>query len=112
MRTEGKHPETDKDFYKRRLSEYGRKAFEVAASALFFYFVDWVIHTLLVALNIPSRTKPGSVLHDLLKWTVGAVYLIYVSRLLLPDASEQIAETREQIKTHWFKKRTTRGRKP
>ena len=109
MRAAGKPPETDQEFYKRRISEYGRRAFEVAASALFLYFVHWVIHTLLKALQIQDQTQPGRSVHQGLDWMVGIGYIIYVARLLLPDASEQVAEIREKIRHHWHK--TTRSKK-
>lgn len=109
MRPHAKPPESDREYYRRRLSEYGRKVFEVAASAAFFYFVDWVIHTLLKALQIPDRTLPGHVVYQALNWMVGIGYAIYVVRLLLPDATEQVAEMREQITRQWH--RTARRKK-
>jgi len=103
MRPQAKPPENDREYYKRRFSEYGRKAFEVAASAIFFYFVDWVIHTLLKALQIPDQALPGRAVHRALDWMVGISYVIYVVRLLLPDATEQVAEMREQIARQWHR---------
>ena len=95
MRAQGKPPENDREYY---------------TSAAFYYFVDWVIHTLLKALQIPDQTLPGRVVHQALNWMVGIGYVIYVVRLLLPDASEQVAEMRVQITRHWH--RTTRRKKP
>lgn len=110
MRTRAKPPESDKEFYKKRFSHYGRKTFEVAASALFFFFVDWVIHTLLTALHIPSATQPGEGVYTTVHWAVCLTYLIYMFRLLLPDASEQVAEIHKHIVQQW-KKTKTRGKK-
>ncbi len=112
MRGHKQPPETDREYYKRRLSEIGRKVFEVTASALFFYFVDRVIHTLLNALHIPSVTAPGKYVHNTLSWLVGGTYLVYIVRLLLPDANEQIAEMRDQIVHFWKKPRTRRKKLP
>ncbi len=101
MRAGGKPPETDREYYRRRLSEIGRRVFEVGTGAAFFYFVDWVIHTLLKLVQIPDHALPGRAVHRSLDWMVGIGYVIYCLRLLLPDASEQVAEMREQIVHHW-----------
>lgn len=108
MRGRKQPPETDQKYYKRRFSEIGRKIFEVVASALFFYFVDWVIHTLLNALHIPAVTVPGKGVHTTLDWLVGCSYIIYIFRLLLPDASEQTAEIRDHLIRHWGNTKTRR----
>ena len=107
----GKGPETDRDYYRRRLSTYGRKAFEVVASALLFYLADVTVHMLLAGLRISEQAEPGKIVHQAINWAVASAYLIYVVRLLLPDASEQLAETRDQIQEHW-KKPTQPRKKP
>lgn len=103
MRVHGKGPETDREYYRRRLSDYGRKAFEVVASALLFYLADRTVHTLLMALRISDHAQPGRAVHQTVNWMVAIVYLIYVVRLLLPDASEHLAQTRDQVREHWRK---------
>ena len=98
-----KQPETDRQYYTRRFSEIGRKAFEVAAGALFFWFVDWVLHTLLTALGIPKTSKPGAIVHTGLDWITAVAYFVLVLRLLLPDASDQSAEMPDEIHERWHK---------
>ena len=108
MRVHKQPPETDWEYYKRRLSEIGRKTFEVVTSALFYYVVDLVIHKLLTALHIPDTAEPGWAVHRTLDWLVGISYLVFTLRLLLPDASEQAAQIRDHLVHQWGKTNTRR----
>ncbi len=96
-------PESDKKYYVRSLSRYGRKAFEIVASSAFFFVVDRLIHWMLNVLAISGKSHTGHLLHLAVILIVALAYLCFVVWLLIPDASEQLSETRDKLKEHWGK---------
>ncbi len=102
-------PKKKEKYYLHRLSEFGRRLFDLGLGAIFFYVVEWVIHTLMRLLGVDDKIAGFGIRKDLEVACIVA-YLIYVAHLLIPDASEQLAKAYTQVKSHW-KRSPTRKHK-
>ncbi len=96
-------PKGEWEHYKSGLQKFARRLFDVLLSALGFLFVDKLIHFLLFALGVNAKQPVGRFIDKSVTQLVAGAFLIYVIRLLLSDASEQIAEAYTEIKGHWTK---------
>jgi len=96
-------PKGDGEHYKSGLQKFVRRAFDVLLSAAGLLGIHGLIHFLLFALGVDTTEPVGKFVDKSVRWLVAGAFVIYVARLLISDASEQIAEAYTEIKSHWTK---------